>query len=224
MKTATVFSTSTSFERASERAGTQPAVSTLAALTDADSPPSRHSALLNGDAVARVFEAIDDNGDGVLTKEEFKKGFVLLTSDSMLAKAERAKVEAAVNDARVEAVKQAALNLAEAQLMDTLYGEARAPLEGPPAHPSLPHLYQFVCARLWPHKFTRIVSSHAGETAGEFPAQYQPVAGRRPNRNKKSRTLRQPPAAPQESLTQSQRARLKPVNKLERKRKSPRLR
>lgn len=82
----------------------------------------RGYALLNGDAVARVFEAIDANGDGVLTKEEFRKGYDLLTSDSRLARSERQRVELAVADARANALKEAAMSLAEATLMDTLAG------------------------------------------------------------------------------------------------------
>jgi hypothetical protein len=124
-------------------------------------------------------------GDGVLTKEEFRKGYALLTSDSQLAQAERLKVEAAVESARVEAVKEAARNLAGAELMDVVYGN----------------------------------------TPGMFPAQYQPVAARKSRKPKQSGSvLRKPPKPPLDSMTLSERARLQPTNKLERKRKAPRLR
>jgi Ca2+-binding EF-hand superfamily protein len=78
-------------------------------------------AMLTGDVVQAAFEAIDNNNDGVLTKEEFSKGFALLTSDSARAAAERTRTQSAVEAERVRAVKEAAKNLAEAQLMDTLY-------------------------------------------------------------------------------------------------------
>ena len=80
-------------------------------------------ALLTGDAVAMAFEQMDSDGNGTLDKEEFCNGFALLTSDSARAEAERNKVEAAVADARIAAVKEAAKNLAEAQLMDALFGD-----------------------------------------------------------------------------------------------------
>lgn len=78
-------------------------------------------AMLTGDAAQAAFEAIDNNNDGVLTKEEFSKGFALLTSDSARAAAERTRTQSAVEAERVRTVKEAAKNLAEAQLMDTLY-------------------------------------------------------------------------------------------------------
>jgi len=77
--------------------------------------------LLTDDAVLAAFETLDDNGDGVLTKQEFRKGYALLTSDSARAAAERERVDEAVAAERIRAVKQAARNLAEAQLMDTLF-------------------------------------------------------------------------------------------------------
>ena len=66
------------------------------------------------------FDAIDADGNGELTREEFQKGFALLTSDSARAAAEREKVEAAVALARKEATREAALVLAEAELRDVL--------------------------------------------------------------------------------------------------------
>ena len=80
-------------------------------------------ALLTGDAVAMAFDAMDTDNNGTLDKDEFRKGFALLTSDSARAEAERRKVEDAVSEARMAAVKQAAKNIAEAQLMDSLFGE-----------------------------------------------------------------------------------------------------
>ena len=59
-------------------------------------------------------------GDGVLTRDEFSKGFAILTSDSARAAAEREKVERAVAMERVRATKEAALILAEAELRDVL--------------------------------------------------------------------------------------------------------
>ena len=80
-------------------------------------------ALLTGDAVAMAFDAMDTDNNGTLDKDEFRKGFALLTSDSARAEAERRKVEDAVSEARMAAVKQAAKNIAEAQLMDSLFNE-----------------------------------------------------------------------------------------------------
>ena len=80
-------------------------------------------ALLTGDAVAMAFDAMDTDNNGTLDKDEFRKGFALLTSDSARAEAERRKVEDAVSEARMAAVKQAAKNIAEAQLMDSLFGD-----------------------------------------------------------------------------------------------------
>ena len=120
-------------------------------------------ALLTGDAVAAAFEAIDDNGDGVLTKEEFKRGFALLTSDSAKAAAERERIEAAVESERVRAVKQAAKNLAEAQLMDTLYGE--------------PEQYKFVKGRKpLPRRRSQEGAAAGAAAAASVPyAQYGPL-------------------------------------------------
>ena len=51
-----------------------------------------------------AFEAIDDNDDGVLTKEEFRKGYALLTSDSARAAAEREST--AAGDLEAERMKR----------------------------------------------------------------------------------------------------------------------
>ena len=51
---------------------------------------------------------------------------MLLTSDSARAEAERQKIEIAVEAARVRAIKEAALVLAEAQLADALNSEPEA--------------------------------------------------------------------------------------------------
>ena len=56
----------------------------------------------------------------MLTREEFRKGYALLTSDTARAAAERQKIEEAVAAERVRATKEAALVLAEAELMDLL--------------------------------------------------------------------------------------------------------
>lgn len=82
-------------------------------------------ALLMSDAASDAFDDIDDNGDGVLSREEFQNGLALLrTSDSVRAAQERAKIERAVMTERVRATKQAALIMAEAELMDVLYPSA----------------------------------------------------------------------------------------------------
>lgn len=80
-------------------------------------------ALLTGDAVLQAFETMDSDGNGTLDRSEFADGFALLASDSARAEKERQKVEQAVSEARVTAVQEAAKNLAEAQLMDNLFGE-----------------------------------------------------------------------------------------------------
>ena len=98
-------------------------------------------ALLTGDAVAMAFDAMDTDNNGTLDKDEFRKGFALLTSDSARAEAERRKVEDAVSEARMAAVKQAAKNIAEAQLMDSLFGEP------PPGGTRWPENYKPVSGR-----------------------------------------------------------------------------
>jgi len=98
-------------------------------------------ALLTGDAVAAAFNAMDSNGDGVLTKVEFQDGYALLTSDSARAAAERERVRVAVEAETVRAIKQAARNLAEAQLMDSLYGDP------PPGETRWPAMYKPVAGR-----------------------------------------------------------------------------
>jgi hypothetical protein len=80
-------------------------------------------ALLTGDAVAQAFEQMDADGNGTVDRDEFQNGFAALTSDTARAERARQKVEAAVSQARIAAVQEAALNLAEAQLMDDLFGE-----------------------------------------------------------------------------------------------------
>ena len=98
-------------------------------------------ALLTGDAVAMAFDAMDTDCNGTLDKDEFKKGFALLTSDSARAEAEREKVEDAVREARIAAVKEAAKNIAEAQLMDSLFNEP------PPGGTRWPENYKPVSGR-----------------------------------------------------------------------------
>ena len=44
---------------------------------------------ITGDAVAVAFESMDADGNGTLDKDEFRKGFAMLTSDSARAEAER---------------------------------------------------------------------------------------------------------------------------------------
>jgi len=56
-------------------------------------------------AFAGAFHAIDNNGDGVLSREEFRSGYELLTSSSPEAIAERHKIERAVSAERVRATK-----------------------------------------------------------------------------------------------------------------------
>lgn len=98
-------------------------------------------ALLTGDAVREAFESMDSDGNGTLDKNEFRDGFAALTSDSVLAELERNKVEQAVADARIAAVKEAAKNLAEAQLMDALFKEP------PPGKTRWPEAYKPIPGR-----------------------------------------------------------------------------
>jgi len=78
--------------------------------------------VLKDDEITAVFQQIDDNGDGVLTRDEFMQGYALLADDSCArAAAEREKVARAVEQERVRATKEAASKLAEAQLMDVLF-------------------------------------------------------------------------------------------------------
>lgn len=79
-------------------------------------------ALIREREVEKIFDTFDDNHDGVLTRDEFAKGYTLLREDqSAQAAAEREKVAVAVANERVRATKEAARNLAEAQLMDALF-------------------------------------------------------------------------------------------------------
>lgn len=73
-------------------------------------------------AFAGAFDAIDANEDGVLSREEFRTGYALLTSNSTDAIAEREKIDRAVAAERIRAIKEAALALYEAQLMESLLG------------------------------------------------------------------------------------------------------
>jgi hypothetical protein len=79
-------------------------------------------ALFLADVASESFDVIDADGSGTIDRDEFKKGFALLTSDSARAAAEREKIEAAVAKARAEATKEAAMVLAQAELMDVLNG------------------------------------------------------------------------------------------------------
>lgn len=92
-------------------------------------------AIFLADVASQSFDAIDADGSGSIDREEFKKGFALLTSDSARAAAEREKVEAAVAQARIEATKEAALLLAQAELMDVLNSPASAAAAATTAQP-----------------------------------------------------------------------------------------
>ena len=87
------------------------------------------------DAISTLFEWIDDNGDGVLTREEylthfdridgdgdgfvtkdeFREGLWILTSSTATAAAARGEIEAAVAAERVRAIKEASRLLTEAE-------------------------------------------------------------------------------------------------------------
>ena len=95
-----------------------------------------------GDAISTLFEWIDDNGDGVLTREEylthfdridgdgdgfvtkdeFREGLWILTSSTATAAAARGEIEAAVAAERVRAIKEASRLLTEAELLDAKAG------------------------------------------------------------------------------------------------------
>ena len=72
------------------------------------------------ESASATFDAIDANSDGELTREEFQQGYALLVSDTARGERERERVERAVAAERIRATKEAALVLAEAELMDVL--------------------------------------------------------------------------------------------------------
>ena len=80
---------------------------------------------------------MDVDGNGTLDKDEFRRGFALLSSDSARAEAERRKVEEGRHRAG-SAVQEAARNLAEAQLMDALFSDEPGKSHWPSGYAPVP--------------------------------------------------------------------------------------
>ena len=140
-------------------------------------------ALLTGDAVAMAFESMDADGNGTLDKSEFAMGFASLTSNSARAEAERQKVEAAVTAARISAVQEAARNLAEAQLMDSLFNEQVPAWEGSKYQP-VPGRSPIPAARRDPSERRRAQRQAAG--GGSYAARSRPPSPPAPRRGRSS--------------------------------------
>jgi len=158
--------------------------------------------------IEEAFDAVDEDGNGTLDLDEFRKGYALLNGDAV------ARVFDAIDDngdgvlSKEEFRKGFVLLTSDSQLAKAERAKAEAAVEAAKVEAVKQAARNLAEAQL--------MDTLSGIAAGKFPAEYQPVPGQQP--------LRRPPARPVGMLSKSQRDRSRPSNDLKRMRKNPRLR